>query len=235
MAYRILVVDDDRQIVRAVRSYLEDAGMITFAAYTGDEAMNFLRSERPNLIVLDLMLPGRDGWEITRQIRTDKHLSSTAILMLTARVEDTDRITGLQLGADDYLVKPFNPLEVVARVQAILRRANGALGRPHVLEVAGLRLDVDFRTISVHGDSIDVTPTEFMLLQLLMENPNHVFTRAILVQRVLGYAYDGMERTIDAHIKNLRKKIESDPAQPHYIETVYGVGYCLREERTSPR
>lgn len=231
MAYRILVVDDDKQIVRAVRSYLENAGMITFPAYTGDEALHSLRHERPHLVVLDLMLPGYDGWEITRQIRADKRLANTAILMLTARVEDTDKIGGLQLGADDYLTKPFNPLEVVARVQAILRRANGTLTTAHVLEVDGVRLDIDYRTVSVHGQSVDLTPTEFMLLQLLMENPNHVFTRATLVERVLGCVYEGMERTIDAHIKNLRKKIEPDASQPRYVETVYGVGYCLREER----
>src|SRR5579859_1138526 len=146
MAHRILVVDDDRQIVRAVRSYLENAGMITLVAYNGEEAMQVLRAERPDLVVLDLMLPGRDGWEITRQIRSDRHLSGIGILMLTARVEDDDRIGGLQLGADDYLVKPFNPLEVVARVQAILRRAGGALAVTHVLEVDRIRLDVDCRT-----------------------------------------------------------------------------------------
>jgi two-component system alkaline phosphatase synthesis response regulator PhoP len=232
MAHRILVVDDDRQIVRAVRSYLEDAGMITFAAYSGEEALRMVRHERPNLVVLDLMLPDGDGWEVTRQIRGDKRLANIAILMLTARVEDRDKIDGLQLGADDYLTKPFNPLEVVARVQAILRRANGTIGVPHVIEIRGLRLDVDYRTLTVCGNPVDVTPTEFMLLQLLMENPNHVFTRAALVQRVLGYAYEGMERTIDAHVKNVRKKIESDPSQPEYIETVYGVGYRLREERS---
>jgi len=231
MAHRILVVDDDRQIVRAVRSYLENAGMITFVAYSGDEAMQVIRAERPDLVVLDLMLPGRDGWEVTRQIRADQRVSSIGILMLTARVEDEDKISGLQLGADDYLVKPFNPLEVVARVQAILRRASGTLAVSHVLEVEGIRLDVDCRAVSVNGEPVEVTPTEFMLLQLMMEHPNHVFSRTALVEQALGYAYEGMERTIDAHIKNLRKKIESEPSQPRYIETVFGVGYCLREER----
>src|SRR5258708_23086249 len=199
MAHRILVVDDDRQIVRAVRSYLENAGMITFVAYNGEEAMQIIRAERPDLVVLDLMLPGRDGWQITRQIRADHHLSSIAILMLTARVEDEDRIAGLQLGADDYLVKPFNPLEVVARVQAILRRASGALAVSHVLEVDGIRLDVDCRAVSVNGQPVEVTPTEFMLLQLMMEHPNHVFSRPALVQQALGFSFAGLERTIDAH------------------------------------
>jgi two-component system alkaline phosphatase synthesis response regulator PhoP len=231
MAHRILVIDDDRQIVRAVRTYLEEAGMITFAAYSGEEALRVIQYERPHLMVLDLMLPDGDGWDLTRRIRGDKRYANIAILMLTARVEDHDKIVGLQIGADDYLTKPFNPLEVVARVQAILRRVNGSLTAPHVIEIRGLRLDVDSRVVAVAGSPVDLTATEFTLLQLLMENPNHVFTRAALVQRVLGYAYEGMERTIDAHVKNVRKKIEPDPAQPQYIETVYGVGYRLREER----
>jgi two-component system alkaline phosphatase synthesis response regulator PhoP len=176
------------------------------------------------------MLPGKDGWEVARQIRADRRLATIAILMLTARVEDRDKMSGFELGADDYLTKPFNPPEVVARVKAILRRARGTLSAPHVLEVGELRLDVDYHVVSVGERAVDVTPTEFDLLQLLMENPNHVFSRTALVQQVLGYAYEGMERTIDAHIKNLRKKVERDPAQPRWIETVYGVGYCLREE-----
>ena len=231
MASRILVVDDDRQIVRLVQSYLEQAGMTTLAAYEGEQAMHLIRSERPDLIVLDLMLPRRDGWEITRQMRADERLANISILMLTARVEDSDKIEGLELGADDYLTKPFNPLEVVARVRAILRRATGAATPPHVLEIGLLRLDVDHRNVRVDGRTIDLTPTEFALLQTLMENPNHVFTRTALIERALGYSYDGMERTIDTHIKNIRKKIEDDPMQPSYIETVFGVGYCLREER----
>jgi len=230
MAQRILVVDDDRQIVRLVQSYLEQTGMTTYTAYDGEEALRIIRSERPDLIVLDLMLPKRDGWEITRVLRSDERLASIPILMLTARIEDTDKILGLELGADDYLTKPFNPLEVVARVRAILRRAGGTFTPPHVVEIGGLRLDVDYRTVSVNGHLIDVTPTEFALLHTLMERPNHVFTRSELIEQALGYAYEGLERTLDSHIKNLRKKIEDDPSQPRYIETVFGVGYCLREE-----
>jgi len=234
MGYRIVVVDDDRQIVRAVCSYLENAGMITYPAYDGESALYLLRRERPDLIVLDLMLPGKDGWEIARQIRADRRLSTIAILMLTARVEDSDKMIGFDLGADDYLTKPFNPLEIVARVKAIMRRARGTLAAPHVLQVGELRLDVDYHVVSIGDRPVEVTPTEFDLLQLLMENPNHVFSRTALVQRVMGYAYEGMDRTIDAHVKNLRKKVEADPAQPHRIETVYGVGYCLREETSKP-
>jgi two-component system alkaline phosphatase synthesis response regulator PhoP len=233
MAQRILVVDDDKQIVRLIQSYLEQAGMTTYIAYDGDEAMRVLRRERPDLVVLDLMLPKRDGWEITRTLRNDERLASTPILMLTARIEDADKIMGLELGADDYLTKPFNPMEVVARVRAILRRTTGAYTPPHVLEIAGLRMDVDYRTVMVNGYSIDITPTEFALLKTLMERPNHVFTRSELIEQALGYSYDGLERTLDSHIKNLRKKIETDPTQPRYIETVFGVGYCLREERIS--
>jgi len=234
MAFRIAVVDDDPHIVRAVCTYLENARMITYPAYDGITALHILRHERPDLVVLDLMLPGKDGWEIARQIRADRRLENIAILMLTARVENGDKLIGFELGADDYLTKPFNPPEVVARVNAILRRARGVPVTPHVLQVGCLRLDTDYRTVSVGDHGVDVTPTEFMLLQLLMENPNHVFPRSALVQRVLGYAYDGMERTIDAHVKNLRKKVEADPAQPQLIETVYGVGYCLRESALQP-
>jgi two-component system alkaline phosphatase synthesis response regulator PhoP len=177
------------------------------------------------------MLPYHDGREITRMLRTDEHLSSIPVLMLTARVEDTDKIEGLELGADDYITKPFNPLELVARVKAILRRATGGPVPVHVLTVGNLRLDVDYRTVAVDGRDIEVTPTEFSLLQTLMENPNRVFTRAELIEKALGYTYEGMERTLDSHIKNLRKKIEPNPSQPRFIETVFGVGYCMREER----
>jgi two-component system alkaline phosphatase synthesis response regulator PhoP len=231
MTYRILVVDDDRQIVRMVRSYLEEAGMQVFVAYDGDSAMRAVRYEHPDLVVLDLMLPQRDGWELTRQIRADKGLAATPLLMLTARVEDADKIKGLELGADDYLTKPFNPLEVVARVRAILRRATGDFVVPRILQVGGLRLDVERHQVSVDGCKVDVTGAEFALLKMLMENPNRAFTRSELIVQAFGYAYEGMERTIDAHVKNLRKKLGDDPAQPHYILTVYGVGYSLREEQ----
>ncbi len=231
MAARILVVDDDKQIVRLVRSYLEQAGMVTYAAYDGNEAMQMLRSERPDLVVLDLMLPHRDGWEITQALRNDERMSGIAILMLTARVEETDKLVGFELGADDYLTKPFNPQEVVARVKAILRRVSGTPAPTRVLEVGVIRLDADARTVTVNGRLLEVTPTEFAILQTLMERPNRVFTRTELIEQALGYSYDGLERTLDSHIKNLRKKIEVDPGQPRLIETVFGIGYCLREER----
>lgn len=231
MAQRILVVDDDRKIVRVIQSYLEQAGMIVLIAHDGDTAMHAIRRERPDLIVLDLMLPGKTGWEITEWLRADDHLAPTPILMLTARVEDTDKIRGLELGADDYLTKPFNPLEVVARVKAILRRTRAEVQPAHVIESDCLRLDLDLHTLTCNGHEVELTPTEFAILSKLMRHPNRTFTRSELIEEALGYSYEGMERTLDSHIKNLRKKIEPDPAAPHFIETVFGVGYRFHEEQ----
>jgi two-component system alkaline phosphatase synthesis response regulator PhoP len=224
---RILVVDDDKQIVRLVSSYLEEAGFAVLTAYDGETAIHTVRREHPDLIVLDVMLPGHDGMEITRWLRADPHVAGIPILMLTARVEDVDKIVGLEIGADDYLTKPFNPREVLARVRAILRRVGG-LTPPQILQIGELRLDIDHHFVSVQGQAVELTPTEFTLLQTLMQNPDHAFTRAELIEKALGYTYEGMERTLDSHIKNLRKKIELDPAEPHYLETVFGVGYRLR-------
>ncbi|HVB21967.1 MAG TPA: response regulator transcription factor [Ktedonobacteraceae bacterium] len=231
MTQRILIVDDDKQIVRLLKAYLEQAGLATLTAYDGKEAQRVIRHEHPDLIVLDLMLPGLDGWDITRWMRGDQQLASIPILMLTARVEDIDKILGLELGADDYLTKPFNPREVVARVRAILRRAGGGTSISSILQVGELRLDMDQHTLSVSGVPVEVTPTEFALLKTLMEHPNHAFTRTELLEKALGYAYEGLDRTLDSHIKNLRKKIEPDANHPHYLETVFGVGYRMREER----
>jgi two-component system, OmpR family, alkaline phosphatase synthesis response regulator PhoP len=231
MAQRILVVDDDKQIVRLIQSYLEKAGYSIFTAFDGEDAMHVIRRERPDLIVLDLMLPKRDGYEITKLLRADSALAAMPILMLTARVDDTDKILGLELGADDYMCKPFNPREVVARVRAILRRATTAPAAAHVIQVRDLTLDVDRHSVSLKSTPIETTPTEFSVLRTLMENANHAFTRGELIEKALGYAYEGMERTLDSHIKNLRKKIEDDPSDPQYIETVFGVGYRMQNER----
>ena len=230
MTQRILVVDDDKQIVRLVQSYLEKTGYTVLTAFDGEDAMRVIRRERPDLIVLDLMLPKRDGYEITKWLRADQALSATPILMLTARVEDGDRILGLELGADDYLTKPFNPREVVARVRAILRRATTTPSAPRVLQVGDLQLDVDRHAVMIGERTVETTPTEFTLLRILMENPNRAFTRGELIEKALGYSYEGMERTLDTHVKNLRKKIEADPSDPQYIETVFGVGYRWRED-----
>jgi two-component system alkaline phosphatase synthesis response regulator PhoP len=231
MSQRILVVDDDPQIVRLVRAYLEQAGFEVLVAYDGEAALHAIRRERPDLVVLDLMLPHRDGWEITRLVRGDDRLATTPILMLTARVEDTDKIVGLELGADDYVTKPFNPQVVVARVRAVLRRAVAGPVQPHQLQNGDLCMDLDRHEVLAGGEPVDLTATEFEFLRALMENPGHAFTRLELIECALGYEYEGLERTVDSHIKNLRQKIEPNPKQPIHIETVYGVGYRLRDER----
>ncbi|MCB0093515.1 MAG: response regulator transcription factor [Caldilineaceae bacterium] len=230
---RILVVDDDRSIVKVVRSYLEQAGYEVRVAHDGEGALHSLRSDKPDLVVLDLMLPDRDGWEITRIVRADAALRTTPIIMLTARVEDTDKIVGLELGADDYMTKPFNAREIVARVRALLRRASFAQEAPaQILRIGALELDVDQHLLTMDETPVDLTRTEFTLLHLLMANPGHTFTRDELLEKSMGYAYEGMGRTLDTHMSNLRKKIEPDPSKPIYIQTVYGIGYRLMREAT---
>ena len=229
MAQRVLVVDDDRQIVRLLQSYLQQSGFTVLTAYDGEEALHAIRRERPDLVVLDLMLPKRDGLDVARIVRSDETLAATPILMLTARVEDVDKILGLELGADDYLTKPFNPQEVVARTRAILRRSSGTLRPPSVVQIRGLRLDLERHVATIDDRPIELTPTEFEVLRVLMQHPDRAFTRGELIAAAVGYGYEGLERTIDSHIKNLRKKIEVDPARPEYLETVFGVGYRLRE------
>lgn len=227
MNQRILVVDDDKQIVRLVRSYLEQAAFQVLTAYDGESALHLIRRERPDLVVLDLMMPQRDGRELTRLLRADPALASIPIIMLTARVDDVDKIVGLELGADDYITKPFNPREVVARVRAILRRVGGAVQPSPVVEVGPLRLDVERHEVRLDGNPLDLTPTEFNLLRVMMENAGRAFTRLELIEEALGYSYEGMERTLDSHIRNLRKKVERDSSNPQWIQTVYGVGYRL--------
>lgn len=233
MAQRILVVDDDKQIVRLLQTYLQDAGYSVLTAYNGEDALHLIRHDRPDLVILDIQLPHHDGWEITRRVRTEERLAATPILMLTARVHDTDKILGLELGADDYLTKPFNPREVVARVRAILRRAATPAALSSVLQSGTLRLDIDRHRLTLDDTFIELTPTEFVLLKTLMQNPGHAFTRAELIERALGYAYEGMDRTLDSHIKNLRKKIEPSANEHRYIETIFGVGYRFRGEDTA--
>ncbi len=229
---RILVVDDDPEIVRLVRGYLTQAGYQVLTAANGATAVAALRREKPDLIILDLMLPDRDGWDITRFVRGDRQLQATPIIMLTARIEDTDKIVGLEMGADDYVTKPFNPRELVARVRSQLRRIQlDTAGEVDdgLLVSGGLRLDIGRREVQLDGRSIDLTPTEFDLLRLLLENPGYVFTRDELIEKGLGYSYAGLGRTLDSHIKNMRRKIEPDPKNPTFIQTVYGVGYRLND------
>ncbi len=230
MAQRILVADDDRSIVKVITSYLEKSGFQTFSAYDGEMALHQLRRERPDLVILDLMMPNRDGWEVTKIVRADHSLAATPIIMLTARVEDTDKIVGLALGADDYITKPFNAQEVVTRVKALLRRVKldqSPQALPHILIHGALRLDIDQRTLFIDSRSIDLTRTEFSLLEAFMSNPGYTLTRDELLEKSMGYAYEGMGRALDTHIRNLRRKIEPDPDTPTYIQTMYGVGYKL--------
>jgi DNA-binding response OmpR family regulator len=224
---KILVVDDEARIVKLVRSYLEQAGYVVVEASDGQTALIQARRERPDLIVLDLGLPGIDGFEVARILRRE---GDTPIIMLTARIEDTDRIVGLELGADDYVTKPFNPRELVARVRAVLRRTSGTPPTPEILRAGELVVDVSGRQATVAGRPLTLTPTEFELLIVLLQNPGRAFTRMELLDRVQGDAYEGYERTVDAHVKNLRAKLGDDPRHPHYIQTVFGVGYKLGAE-----
>ncbi len=228
MTRRILVVDDDREIVRLLRAYLEQNGFQVLTAYDGERALHILRHERPDLVVLDLMLPDRDGWEVTRIVRSDPTLAGTPIIMLTARVEDHDKIVGLELGADDYVTKPFNPREVVARVRAVLRRVQGEPATPHLIRAGPVSIDLDAHQVQVEGHPVSLTPSEFGLLRALAEQPGHALTRLQLIEKGLGYDYEGLERTVDSHIKNLRRKLEEAGASPDLIETVFGVGYRLK-------
>jgi two-component system alkaline phosphatase synthesis response regulator PhoP len=226
---RILVVDDDKEIVRLMTSYLQASGYEVLAAYNGETALHTIRRERPDLVLLDLMLPERDGLEITRLLRSDPLLAQTPVIMVTARVSDTDKIVGLEMGADDYITKPYNPREVLARVRACLRvRTSLDQGLPgKVLRVGGLELDTGLHRVTVDGRAVDLTATEFDILQALLERAGYVIGRQELIRRALGSEFLGVERTLDSHIRNLRHKIEPDPRQPRYIQTVYGVGYRL--------
>jgi two-component system alkaline phosphatase synthesis response regulator PhoP len=222
---RILVVDDDREVVRLMRAYLEQAGYGVLVAYDGETAVHTLRRERPDLVMLDLMLPGRDGLSITRLVRSDPALSAIPIIMLTARVEDTDKIVGLEMGADDYVTKPYNPREVIARVRARLRNLDAPQSQN--LQVGSLQIDINRREVTLDSRPIELTPTEFQLLKLMMEQTGYVFTRSELISKGLGADFEGIDRTLDSHIRNLRGKIEADPRHPTYIQTVYGVGYKI--------
>ncbi len=227
MGAKILVVDDETKIIKLVQAYLEQAGFTVVQAGDGQTALIQARREKPDLVVLDLGLPGIDGLEVARTLRKE---GNVPIIMLTARIEDTDRIVGLELGADDYVTKPFNPRELTARVRAVLRRTSGAAPAPIILRAGEIELAQDAHQATLAGKLLDLTPTEFDLLAVLVQNPGKVFTRLELLDRVQGYAYEGYERTVDAHIKNLRAKLGDDPRRPHYIQTVYGVGYKLGNE-----
>jgi two-component system alkaline phosphatase synthesis response regulator PhoP len=225
----ILVVDDEPKIVKLARDYLERAGYNVRTAHEGPSALALARAERPDLIVLDLGLPGMDGLDVTRALRKS---SEVPIIMLTARGEESDKLVGLELGADDYMVKPFSPKELVARVRAVFRRVeNAGIAGADIIHVADVTLDVPRMRATVGEREVeDLTPTEFELLAALARQPGRIYTRAQLLDAVHGVAFESYERAIDAHIKNIRRKIEPNPREPRYIITVYGVGYKFTDK-----
>jgi len=223
----ILIVDDEPKIVKTVRAYLENAGFRVVVAEDGQMALTVFRHEKPALVILDLGLPTMDGLDVARTMRRD---SNVPMIMLTARVDEADKLIGLELGADDYVTKPFSPRELVARVRAVLRRTGAEREQASPPIVSGdVRIDLERHLVTVSGQKVELTPTEFDLLVVLARHPGRVFTRLELLDRVQGYAFEGYERTVDAHIKNLRQKIEPDPRQPRFVLTVYGVGYRFGE------
>ncbi len=224
---RILVVEDDMEIARTLRDFLDVAGFEASVVGDGSAALAAVRGDKPDLVVLDLGLPGIDGLDVARELR---RTSTIPIVMLTARGEETDRIVGLELGADDYLVKPFSPKELVARVRAVLRRTSGAAAGAEMLRAGGRRDRPAQDARKVDGHAVDLTPTEFQLLATLVREPGRVFTRGQLLDALHGVTIETYERAIDAHVKNLRRKIEPEPGRPRYILTVHGVGYRFRDE-----
>ena len=223
---KILVVDDELKIARLIRDYLVEAGFTVLTARDGTGAVAMTRSEKPDLMVLDLGLPKMDGLDVTRTVRS---FSSIPIVMLTARSEETDRIIGLELGADDYIVKPFSPRELTARIKAVLRRSTGQV-MSEVIRVQDVEIDLADRTVKRAGETIDLTTSEFDLLTTLTSPAGRVFTQAQLLDSLRGISFESYERAIDSHIKNLRKKLEVDPRSPQYVQTVYGVGYKFNDE-----
>lgn len=219
---RVLVVEDEVNIARLVRDYLHQAGYDVLEASDGPSALHLARAEKPDMIVLDLGLPGMDGYDVTRELRSR---SSVPIIMLTARSDESDRIVGLELGADDYIVKPFSPKELVARIRAVLRRADATLGGGEVVRAGSLTIDIPKMRVSIDGSDVELTSSEFDILLTLARQPGRIYTRAQLLDTVHGVSFESYERSVDAHIKNIRRKIEPDPKHPSLVLTVYGVGY----------
>lgn len=231
MATKVLVVDDEKSIVKGIRYSLMQDGYEVDTAYDGEEALQKATANKYDIILLDVMLPKRDGLEVLQQIR---EFSSVPVIMLTAKGEDMDKILGLDYGADDYITKPFNILEVKARIKAIIRRVNGRRREQeeedeHILENGDLRMDFDNRRVSVAGREINLTSKEFELLELLATHPGKVFSRSMLLQTVWGKDYPGDVRTVDVHIRRLREKVEPNPSEPVYVQTKWGVGYYFRQ------
>ena len=229
MSQKILVVDDELEIVKVVRAYLEQSGFRVITASDGEQALAVFRHEQPDLIVLDLNLPKLDGIDVCRTIRHD---SNVPLIMLTARVEETDRLIGLEIGADDYITKPFSPREVVARVRTVLRRSTSAPERTSLITIGALSIDPLKHEVQLLDRLIDLTPSEFNILFVMASQPGRAFSRMELLDAAQGEAYEGYERSIDVHIKNLRQKLGDEPRDPTYILTVYGVGYKFSDKLT---
>jgi DNA-binding response OmpR family regulator len=221
---KVLVVDDEPNILKVLSGYLQAAGYQVFTAADGLAALEHFRAQLPDFVILDLNLPKMDGIEVCKAIRRE---TDVPVMMLTARVEEADRLIGLELGADDYMLKPFSPREVLARVKTILRRSNSNPSNRDIIQLGDLEIDLAQHEVRRGGERVELTPTEFDLFVTMARQPKRVFTRLQLLEQALGNGYEGYERTIDAHIKNLRIKLEPEPRQPRYIQTVYGVGYKL--------
>jgi len=231
MMQTILIIEDEPELVKVLRSYLEQAGFNVLSAQRGDTGLSLWEQKQPDLLILDLNLPGLDGLDVAREIRRSKRGNpDMPIIMLTARVDETDQLIGLELGADDYISKPFSPRVVVARVRALLRRIESGTESSHTIRISDLEINMDAFTVTRSGEPIDLTPTEFNLLATLARQPGRVFKRLQLLEASQGTTYEGYERTIDAHIKNLRSKIEIDPRKPRFIETVFGWGYRFNRD-----
>lgn len=226
MLNTILVVDDQASVRQLLREYLTEQGFRVLTAGDGQEAFHLARHEPPDLILLDIMMPRMDGYQFLRQYRQERQ---TPVIIITAREEETDAVLGLDLGADDYIVKPFRMRELVARIQAVLRRVHGVGEKAELLRVGEIVLDQRMHTVTAHGASVSLTPIEFDLLAVLMRCPGRAFSRAELVDHLLDSGFTGLDRTLNVHIRNLRTKIEPDPSNPQYIETVFGVGYRFRK------
>lgn len=225
MPKTILVADDKANIRNLVREYLEAEGFRVIAAVDGREALYAARAEKPDLILLDIMMPEMSGYDFIRAYRKERE---TPIIVLTAKLDETDKVLGLELGADDYVTKPFGMKELVARIHAVLRRVGRPVTEAEVLALGELRLDKESRMVTVNEQPVSLTPSEFDLLYILMSAPGRVFPRSDLLLKLQGTTFEGVERTIDVHIRNLRTKIEKDPSKPEYIETVFGIGYKFR-------
>jgi two-component system, OmpR family, alkaline phosphatase synthesis response regulator PhoP len=219
---KILVVDDEPQILKVLQAYLEKEGYLVVTSMDGRVALEVFNRENPTFVILDLNLPGMDGLEVCREIRRN---STVPIMMLTARVEEVDKLIGLELGADDYMVKPFSPREVVARIKTIMKRVNAGTVKGEIIQAGNLTIDLGQHTVNLANRLIELTPTEFQILVTLASNPKRVFSRLQIMEHAQGDAFEGYERTIDAHIKNLRLKLEPDSKNPVYIQTVFGLGY----------